>query len=62
VAAAATRPVIVGKSNYRRLLESGTGKPGPKGWEVRGATNTGAALPVTSDEKGALPVARRRKG
>ena len=25
------------KSSYRRLLESGTRKPGPKGWEVRGA-------------------------
>jgi len=33
----------------------------PQSRSVRGANQEREALPVTSDEKGALPVARRRK-
>jgi hypothetical protein len=38
----AARPVMVWKSSYRRLLESGTRKPGPKEWEVRAPTREAA--------------------
>ena len=56
-------PVMVGKGNYRRSLESGTRKPRPKGVGSAGReARPGRPLPVTSEEKGALSVARRRKG
>jgi hypothetical protein len=46
-------------------LIAGRGGPAtraiPDSPAVRGANKERAALPVTSDEKGALPIARRRK-
>ena len=54
---------MVGKGNYRRSLESGTRKPRPKGVGSAGReARPGRPLPVTSEEKGALSVARRTKG
>ena len=62
LAAAATRPVIAGKPNYRRLLESRTRKPRPKVREVRGANQDRGSPADHQRRKGAPSVAGGAKG
>jgi hypothetical protein len=46
---------------YERARENPTTRPIPESATVRSANQEREALPVTSDEKGALSIARRRK-
>jgi hypothetical protein len=56
------RRIIVWKSGYRRLLESGTRKPGPKVWEVRGATTPGQPCRSPATKKGRCRLHGGAKG